>query len=277
MVEAYNGGLWIIKLKIERREQMFCPKCGVENQEDAKLCRSCSWVLTSVGPTAPAPDAKTSALAVTSLVLGILSFCTFFITAPLAIILGIIGLFKIEKSHGKLKGRGIAIAGMALPVIALPIVALLMGIMMPALARTRMIAYRMVCGANMAGLSKAMLLYAGDNKNMYPPADQWCDSLIKYENVSQKQFICKGDKKGPSSYAMNKNIEKLGANAPPDMVLLFESKPGWNQSGGPELLTTENHQGEGCNISFCDGHTAFVLTESINNLRWTAEPPEIHH
>ena len=257
---------------------MFCPKCGVENQEDAKLCRSCSWVLTSVGPTAPAPDAKTSALAVASLVLGILSFCTFCITAPLAIILGIVGLFKIEKSQGKLKGRGIAIAGIALPGIALPVIALLMGIMMPALARTRMIAYRMVCATNMSALSKEMLLYAGDNKDMYPTTDQWCDLLVKYDpNLSQKMFCCKGDKEGPSSYAMNKNIEKLGANSPPDMVLLFESKPGWNQSAGPELLTTENHQREGCNIAFNDGHVRFVLPEDINNLRWTAEPVKINH
>ena len=257
---------------------MFCPKCGVENQEDAKLCRSCSWVLTSVEPVAPAPDAKTSALAVASLVLGILSFCTFCITAPLGIILGIIGLFKIEKSQGKLKGKGIAITGIALPGIALPIIALLMGILMPALARVRMISYRMVCGINMSYLSKELILYAGDNNDMYPAADQWCDSLIKYDpNLTPKVFLCKGDKKGPSSYAMNKNIEKLGANSPPDMVLLFESKPGWNQSGGPELLTTENHQGEGCNIALNDGHVAFVLTESINNLRWTAEPAKIKH
>jgi hypothetical protein len=257
---------------------MFCPKCGVENQEDAKLCRSCSWVLTSVGPTAPAPDAKTSALAIASLILGISSFCTFLITAPLGIILGIVSLFKIEKSQGRLKGRGIAIAGIALPGIALPVIALLMGIMMPALARTRMIAYRMVCGANMAAISKEMILYSGDNKDMYPAPDQWCDSLIKYDpNFPKKMFCCKGDKQGPSSYAMNKNIEKLGNNAPPDMVLLFESKPGWNQSGGPELLTTENHQGEGCNITFNDGHTAFIQAKDINNLRWTAEPAKIKY
>jgi prepilin-type processing-associated H-X9-DG protein len=55
-------------------------------------------------------------------------------------------------------------------------------------------------------------------------------------------------------------------------VLLFESNPGWNQSGGPELLTTENHQREGCNIAFCDGHVAFIQTKDINNLKWTAGP-----
>jgi prepilin-type processing-associated H-X9-DG protein len=252
---------------------MFCPKCGTENQEDAKLCRSCSWVLTSVGPTAPAPDAKTSALAIASLVLGILSFCTFFITAPLAIIFGIISLVMIARSSGRLKGMGFAITGIAVPIVAIPFVAITLGIMMPALATTRMIAYRMVCVTNMSGLDNEMLLYAGDNNEMYPAPDHWCDLLIEHDPaLTKKTFRCKGDKEGPSSYAMNKNIEKLGINSPPDMVLLFESKPGWNQSGGPELLTTKNHQGEGCNIMFNDGHVYFIQAKDINNLRWTAEP-----
>ncbi|MHC4684630.1 MAG: DUF4190 domain-containing protein, partial [Planctomycetota bacterium] len=98
---------------------MYCPKCGTENPDDAQLCRSCSWVLTSTSTTAPAPDAKTSGLAITALVLGILSFFTFFITAIPAIIVGIVGLVKIEKSGGKLKGNGLAIAGIAVPAASL--------------------------------------------------------------------------------------------------------------------------------------------------------------
>jgi len=100
---------------------MYCPKCGTENTDDAQLCRSCSWVLTGASTTAPAPDAKTSGLAITALVLGILSFFTFFITALPAIILGIVGLVKIEKSGGKLKGNGLAIAGIAVPAASLPL------------------------------------------------------------------------------------------------------------------------------------------------------------
>ncbi len=253
---------------------MFCPKCGTENPEGAKVCRSCSWMLTEPGlaPTAPAPAVKTSALAITSMVLGILSFCTFLLTAPLAFILGIISLIMIARSNGRLKGMGFAITGIVVPVVALPFVALVMGIMMPALAKARMISYRMVCAENLSGLGKAMLLYAGDNDEMFPTPENWCDLLIEYEGCSQKMFLCKGDKEGPSSYAMNQNVSELGADAPPDMVLLFESKPGWNQSGGPELLTMENHQGEGCNILFCDGHVKFVLSEDIDELRWTAGP-----
>jgi prepilin-type processing-associated H-X9-DG protein len=248
---------------------MYCLRCGAENPDGAQLCRSCNWVLTSTSPTGPLPDARTSGLAIASLVLAILGFVTFFLTALPAIILGIVGLFKIERSAGQLKGKGLAITGIVVPTIALPI---LLGILMPTLARTRQIAYRMVCGANMAGLGKAMIEYAGDNKDMYPTSDRWCDLLIKHEpNLTEKIFRCKGAKTGPCNYAMNKNIEKLGANAPPDMVLLFESKPGWNQSGGPELLTTENHRGDGCNILFGDCHAAFVRVKDINDLRWAAD------
>ena len=73
---------------------------------------------------------------------------------------------------------------------------------------------------------------------------------------------------------MNKNLEKLDLRSPPNMVLLFETHPGWNQSGGPEILTTDNHNGEGCNVLFLDNHAEFVRTEDLNKLRWTVEQNE---
>ena len=121
---------------------MYCPKCGKENPDDAQLCHSCSSVLTSISTIAPASAAKTSGLAIASFVLGILGFCTFFITAIPAIILGIVGLVKIGKSAGKLKGNGFAIAGIVVPTVSgLFVLPLMLGIMMPALARTTQIAF----------------------------------------------------------------------------------------------------------------------------------------
>ena len=53
-------------------------------------------------------------------------------------------------------------------LVVIAIIALLMGILMPALARVRLIAYRMVCGSNLSGIGKAIMLYAGDAKEEYP-------------------------------------------------------------------------------------------------------------
>ena len=81
-------------------------------------------------------------------------------------------------------------------------------------------------------------------------------------------FRCRGAAEGPCDYAMNENVAEIGTSAPPDMVLLFETHPGWNQVGGAEILTTENHQEEGCNLLFVDGHVEFVRIQELHRLRW---------
>ncbi|MHC4477206.1 MAG: hypothetical protein ACYTEL_16290 [Planctomycetota bacterium] len=45
----------------------------------------------------------------------------------------------------------------------------------------------------------------------------------------------------------------------------------WNQSGGPEILTTENHEGTGCNVAFVDAHVVFVKTDDLAKLKWKPE------
>lgn len=247
---------------------MKCLKCGTENPDDAQLCRSCSAVLVSIPTQAPRADAKTSGLAIASLVLAILSPCTCFITAIPAIILGIVALVKISKSAGLLKGNGLAIAGIALPVVLLPLFVLLMGIIMPGLASVRHFAFKTVCNANMRGLGKALLIYADDNDEKFPTPSQWCDLLVEHCEVTEKSFRCPGAPEGRCHYAMNKNIEEFGKDAPPDMVLLFETHPGWNQAGGPEILTTDNHDGKGCNVLFADNHVEFIKTKDLKNLKW---------
>jgi hypothetical protein len=178
-----------------------------------------------------------------------------------AIILGIASLVKIEKSAGRLRGKGLAIAGIAVAVAFL----------LPSLARTRQIAFRMDCGYNMSRLATAMLIYTNDNDDKFPTPSKWCDLLIECSDYAKpSRFRCKGATKGPCNYAMNKNIEKYSFNSLRDsnMVLLFETHPGWNQSGGPEILTTDNHQGNGCNIMFTNFHVYFVKAKDLDSLRW---------
>jgi prepilin-type processing-associated H-X9-DG protein len=216
---------------------------------------------------------KNSGVAIASLVLGILIFLTCGITAIPAVICGIIALVKISGSDGSLKGKGMAITGLALSavsIVLLPVIsmlmAILMPILMPAMTSAKSVAYRTVCESNMHGLAIAMMVYANDYDNRVPTADEWCDLLIQEADVSSASFLCPSAPDGTCTYALNKNLVTLDVSA--TTVVMFECPPGWNQVGGPELLTTEYHQGEGCNIAFADGTVEFVEAAMLEQLDW---------
>ena len=118
-------------------------------------------------------------------------------------------------------------------LVVIAIIALLMGILMPALSRVRQIAFRMVCGSNLSGIGKAMLIYANDYEDELPRSGgrncNWVPNittnggnwlattrqqaygtaadgtggsgsitscfylLVKYAEVTPKSFLCKGD------------------------------------------------------------------------------------
>jgi prepilin-type processing-associated H-X9-DG protein len=128
------------------------------------------------------------------------------------------------------------------------------------------------CQSNLATLGRAMLIYANDYNDILPTPSKWCDLLIDYGDVSKNHFFCRSAKNGPCNYSMNRNIENMGSiyktKAPADMVVLFESYPGWNQVGGSEILTTTNHRGEGCNVLFLDCHVEFVKKQDLHKLKW---------
>ncbi|MBC8472145.1 MAG: DUF4190 domain-containing protein [Planctomycetes bacterium] len=205
---------------------MNCSKCGKENPDDARFCNSCGAALVSTPTQAPGVVVKTSGMAIAAMVLGILSLFTFGLTALPALIFGIISLVIIEKSGGRITGRGFAIAGILSPVLGLlP----LMAILLPALVRVNQMAFRTVCATNLSGLGKAMVIYSNDYDGEYPRAggmnSRWSFTiqnwradnryaayglgtdgsggnatissslylLVKYAEVTPKSFICKGD------------------------------------------------------------------------------------
>ena len=130
------------------------------------------------------------------------------------------------------------------------------------------------CVANLKGLRKVLVVYSKDFL-VYPTAQKWCDLLVENYGTEggqlfdEKVFVCKsasakGDG-GRCHYAINPNCR---LNSPGDTVLLFETTGGWNQYGGAEILTLDNHGGKGCCVLFNDGRVGFVAAEEVGRLRW---------
>lgn len=234
-------------------------------------------------PAVAAHPPKTSGLAIAAFVMGLTSMAVCVLWPILfipAITCGIIALVKISRSNGTLKGQWMAIVGIAIPAVMIVIMPILMAILMPALSRTKQVAQRLVCGTNLNGLGTALIVYSQDTDGKLPAADNWCDILVNEADVSFKSLICPSDDavEGQSSYALNRNAaEKHFRNLPYDMVLLFETSAGqmagrnWNLVGGPESITTEHHNGEGCNVLFADGSVSFIPADQLHALRWTPD------
>jgi len=182
------------------------------------------------------------------------------------LVIGIIADRRIHKSKGLLTGRVFSISGTILALI------FIVQILIPARNPRREYVYRVICMDNLRVLGIAMQKYAVDYDNKYPTVDKWCDLLLQHAGITEKKFVCRGAfKKGnqkPCHYAINPNCEP---DSPNDIVLLFETNGGWNQFGGPELLTIENHRGNGCNVLFNNGHVEFIWKEQIGELKWDFE------
>ena len=161
------------------------------------------------------------------------------------------------------------IARLSLAIIL--IIIAIVAIILPRLIRLQFHGSRKldVCKNNLRQMAVVIHNYREDNEGKYPTPEIWCDLLQKPYTNTPEVFHCPsapqtGDK-GKSHYAINPNCEP---NSPGDIVLLFETKLGWNQQGGPELLTTENHKAKGSNILFKDWSTKFVKTEELQTLKW---------
>lgn len=128
---------------------MFCSGCGNNLAAGERFCRVCGKEVPASAGITPAVEmpavgtpAETSGKAIASLVCGLFLFA--FPMSVLAIIFGHLSLSEIRKSAGRLKGEGMAIAGLVLGylgVAGIPVVILIIAaIAIPNLLRARMAA-----------------------------------------------------------------------------------------------------------------------------------------
>ncbi|MBL7187338.1 MAG: hypothetical protein ISS70_13535 [Phycisphaerae bacterium] len=148
---------------------------------------------------------------------------------------------------------------------------------------------RMQCAANLRNLWHRLRLCQKAQKNrpvsapgktetLYPAADDWCDAMVRAcrtIRMSNEDIIlpciCPSVEEAKKHlanchYAMNPNCK---FDSPPDVVLLFEAKAGWNQRGGRELFMFDNHDPKGGCVLLNDGTVKFIRTaEELRRLRW---------
>lgn len=124
---------------------MHCPKCGAENPDDSKLCRSCNWDLKNLSQITARSFAKTCSPSVAALILWMFSallvplprkytcFEIFLMISAVigvgALFMGVVGLASIKASPSWPRGKGLAIAGVVVPAAGLII--MLLGVLTP--------------------------------------------------------------------------------------------------------------------------------------------------
>jgi len=117
-------------------------------------------------------NSKRQGMAITSLVLGMLSMVCFgFVTGIPAIILGHIAHSRTRKVPEQYAGSGLAIAGLVMGYASLlmtVIVVMIAGRLLPQLAQARSPAQRISCMNNMKQIGLAFRIWATDNKDRFP-------------------------------------------------------------------------------------------------------------
>ena len=219
---------------------------------------------------APPMPAKTSGLAVTSLVLGILGMFTCGITALFGLILGVMAMVKAKQpGRGASGGSGLALAGVIVSAIFLLMIPIFAAMLLPALAAAKQKAQTINCVNNEKQLAIAVRMYSEDHTNQLPPGATWCDT-IKANVGSEKVFKCvAANSSGRCDYAFN---AKLGgrddSKIAPDTVMIFESDGGWNANGGPEQMIAKPRHARQFVITFADGSVQQVQQSELKTLRW---------
>jgi hypothetical protein len=220
-----------------------------------------------------------------------MSICCFFPTIILAISIGglisFIGLLKTKEQTPKPYYQALISFVIGLAVIWF--IAIALTIPLAEIHKKNMDgiagSVEHACNNNLGFLGMSYLRYQFDNK-ILPKMDAWCDMLKQYHVNEMEVFQCGIDKTGPCSYAINENIpaEANTFTLPWDLVLFFESAPGWNQIGGLDDVIMDRHTKPGANICFANGRAEFVEAKDIPNLKWTVgkllsspRPPLIYY
>lgn len=137
--------------------------------------------------------------------------------------------------------------------------------------------YRITCASNIKQIEIALRAYELDYNGYLPKSANWNKAVAIYTK-SNDVLVCRTSwlSSPLPSYSLNRTLagRQIGqlTNAAGD-IMIYESKPGMNLSGGPELLPTPPRHSGGTNIGFADGHVRWYSNENARKLTWEPDIP----
>lgn len=235
------------------------------------------------GPPADPGRPATTGYAVASLVLGVLSLCSAGLTAILGIVFGVVALGRIGASGGRIRGRGLALAGIGASVVGLLIGLALCGMLVALMAsadrrgrvevsmgvQTVRPAPRQTVEA-VEHMLRAAQVYADAHDGCLPKAAAFPRALLPY--IDRRHT---GLPRG-RTIAMNVHVAGRCLADLPDpgrTVVLFETSAGMARVGGPDLAKPAPGR-DTVAVGFANGRTIVVPVGKLQEFIWQPEDDE---
>ncbi len=226
------------------------------------------WDMPEIPPLIAFRPSRLCRLAVVALAFGFAGYLSYGVSGIVGLVLGIRALRLIQTSWGDLRGEGVAISA-----IIASSGAILTGPYLFYLTRSLFVSNQEetlleTCITNQRQVARAFLMYSSDNEGTLPPGAAWCDAAGPYL-MSLDSLHCIHLGAHESSYAMNGYLSSMPLNrleSPGEVVLLFDSIPGWNLFGNDSLAVARHK--EGLVIARADGHVHWTLPADLNVRTW---------
>lgn len=138
--------------------------------------------------------------------------------------------------------------------------AIALSIMLPSLNRARETANRVKCASNMRQIGQAMLLYANENRQRYPKT---LGELVATQDIGTEVFICPSSSNSVPDHIRHAPLDEQAAWVTNNAPYVYLAPPRSNVN--PELVMVheklDNHDHDGINMLFGDGHVEFMQLE----------------
>jgi|GEM_PF-2265457 len=199
------------------------------------------------------------------------------LSAPLGAALGAIALLLFRRQSLGHRKLNVSYAHAGLIVGVLASLSLLVGI--PSLNGHRLENHygnggrRIGCLSNIKQLGLGFAMYVQDYDEHYPLPKAWNESIFPYTKNTAILHCPYAPEESLPTYAMNRRLKSVLSariETPANTVMLFDSIPGKNLSGGREVLPDPpRHRNGDNNIGFVDGHAKSVSQKNLSFLLWT--------